>query len=224
VRLPIGLRNQTVTQKTLAPGKSLDPLLYLMSAGLIATWTICVFFGVGFFFLMHQSERPTSGLAVDSPDVSVSFAESSSPEVMSSAPEHASQRDPTENSETRAAERLLPALLPVQSAKPPQQIGEEAQPDVGEAAESGMGETAIERGAPPVNLETVPRADGELAPMPPPRNPPSSATGAPRVAQSPHSASSRERPQRPPKVRATEPHAPVQAIQDVIQKHSRLFK
>lgn len=57
-------------------GKSLSPILYLISLALIATWIVGVFFGVGFFFLMHHSERPVSHLAFGNTDFSVSLDES----------------------------------------------------------------------------------------------------------------------------------------------------
>src|SRR5258708_3476092 len=74
-RLHKGRRTQTSTRKTFTLGKSLSPILYLISIGLIATWIIGVFFGAGFFFLTLP-ERPVSHLAVGSTDFGVFLTES----------------------------------------------------------------------------------------------------------------------------------------------------
>jgi hypothetical protein len=50
---------QPIVRKAVSLGKSLGPILYLVTVGVIATWVIGVFFGVGFFLLMHHhSEKP----------------------------------------------------------------------------------------------------------------------------------------------------------------------
>src|ERR1700730_13135819 len=74
-RLHKGRRTQTSTGKTLTLGKSLSPILYLISIGLIATWIIGVFFGTSFFFLTPP-ERPSSHLAVGRTDIGVFWTES----------------------------------------------------------------------------------------------------------------------------------------------------
>jgi hypothetical protein len=50
--------------KAVALSKSLGPLLYLVWSGVIAVWVVGVFFGVGFFFLTHRSDKQAIQLGV----------------------------------------------------------------------------------------------------------------------------------------------------------------
>jgi len=50
-------------RRTVPLGKSIGPLSYLISVGLIATWIIVVFFGAGLAFLIHRSARPVSAVS-----------------------------------------------------------------------------------------------------------------------------------------------------------------
>jgi hypothetical protein len=50
---------QPIVRKAVSLGKSLGPILYLVTVGVIATWVIGVFFGVGFFLLMHHHSEKT---------------------------------------------------------------------------------------------------------------------------------------------------------------------
>ena len=64
-----------IVQNILYLGKSLGPIIYPISIGVIATWVIGVFFGGGFFFLMHphwEKQAAYSGSA----DLSASLTES----------------------------------------------------------------------------------------------------------------------------------------------------
>ena len=66
---------------------------------------------------------------------------------------------------------------------------------------------------------------GELARVSPVQSRFSASTSLPSAAESPHSASSRKPRQRPLRdTRTPQTHAPVRAIQDVLQKHARLVK
>jgi hypothetical protein len=65
-----------IIRKTLALAKSRGPTLYLVSVGLIATWVIGVFFGVGFLFLMHpHAKKEASQLGVGGAHLSTSLLE-----------------------------------------------------------------------------------------------------------------------------------------------------
>src|ERR1700731_3637701 len=54
-------RTWGLIRRTLPLGKSIGSLAYLTSVGLIASWIIVVFFGVGLFFLMPRSAKLASG-------------------------------------------------------------------------------------------------------------------------------------------------------------------
>src|SRR5260370_20026237 len=75
-------RTKTGIRETLALRKSLSPLLYLISVGLVATWVIGVFFGGGIFLLTHRPERLVSGLSVSRIDFGIFRADS----ALSSSP------------------------------------------------------------------------------------------------------------------------------------------
>jgi hypothetical protein len=212
-RLHKGRRTQTSTRKTLTLGKSLSPILYLISIGLIATWIIGVFFGTGFFFLTPP-ERQGSHLAVGRTDIGVFSTES--PSLL------------------EAMIRLDP-LFPEPFAKPAQLAGNKAQTgfaDRDRTVSTPGGQSAVEidrqgtaLAAPELEGGALFVDPGELAPVSPPQNRSSASTSLQSGAESPHPASSRKRHQRPPTdTRTPHTHAPVRAIQDVLQKHSRLVK
>jgi hypothetical protein len=62
--------------KAFALSKSLGPLLYLVWFGVIAVWVVGVFFGVGFFFLTHRSEKQAIQLGVGGAHLVTLFPES----------------------------------------------------------------------------------------------------------------------------------------------------
>lgn len=212
-RLHKGRRTQTTTRKTFTLGKSLSAILYLISIGLIATWTIGVFFGTGFLFLTPP-ERPGSHLAVGRTDIGVFSTES--PWLL------------------EAMTRLDP-LFPEPSAKPAQLAGNKAQTgfaDRDRTVGTPGGQSAVEidrqgtaLAAPELEGGALFVDPGELARVSPPQNRSSASTSLPSAAESPHSASSRKRHQRPPMdTRTPQTHAPVQAIKDVLHKHTRPVK
>jgi hypothetical protein len=212
-RLHKGRRTQTTTRKTLTLGKSPSPILYLISIGLTATWTIGVFFGTGFFFLTLP-ERPGSHLAVGRTDIGVFLTES--PWLL----EAMIRPDP---------------LFPEPFAKPAQQAGNKAQTgfaDRDRTVGTPGGQSAVEidrRGtalaAPELEGGALFVDPSELARVSPPQSRSSASTNLPSAAESPHSASSRKRHQRPPTDTHTpQTHAPVQAINDVLHKHTRRVK
>ena len=204
---------RTRARKTPTRGKSLSPILYLVSIGFIATWIVGVFFGAGFFFLMLP-QRPVSGLAVGSTDFGVLSTES--PWLF------------------EAMIRLDP-LFPERFAEPAQLAGNKAQTgfaDRDRTVGTPGGQSAVEidrRGtalaAPELEGGALFVDPGELAPVSPPQSRSSASTSLPSAAESPHSASSRKRHQRPPTdTRTPQTHAPVQAIKDVLHKHTRRVK
>jgi hypothetical protein len=76
-----------------------------------------------------------------------------------------------------------------------------------------------------VELGTISAATGEAAPMPAPKTqlqPPPEPRDASQSSRSPSPRKPLER--RPSNTRTAQPHAPVSAIEDVLQKHSRLLK
>jgi hypothetical protein len=64
-----------IVQNILYLGKSLGPIIYPISIGVIATWVIGVFFGGGFFFLMHPNSEKQAAYS-GSADLSASLTES----------------------------------------------------------------------------------------------------------------------------------------------------
>jgi hypothetical protein len=212
-RLHKGRRTQTSTRKTFTLGKSLSPILYLISIGLIATWIIGVFFGAGFFFLMLP-QRPVSHLAVGRTDTGVFSTEI--PWLL----EAMIRRDP---------------LFPEPFAKSAQLAGDKARTEFADrdrtvSTPGGQSAVEIDRqgtalAAPELEGGALFVDPGELARVSPPQNRSSASTSLPSAAESPHSASSRKRHQRPSTdTRTPQTHAPVQAIRDVLQKHTRPVK
>jgi hypothetical protein len=228
-----GRRIPTIVRRVLARRKSISALLYMISAGLIATWIIGVFFGLGFFLLIHEPQRSASG-----PD-------------LIDQPGSTSEDDHTVESATGRLTDLPMRLgqpVPDGSVKPPQSSGKEAHASIGNgdpsspapqnqntipidrpgamSAEPGKEQTGVERdsGVPSVDVGTTFGSLGEVvAPRPLPRGQPSGVIEQRRVP--PHSAKAHKRHQRrPPVARTPQPHAPVQAIQDVLEKLSRLLR
>lgn len=199
---PAALRRDRIAhpiiRKTLARAKSLGPILYLVSVGVIATWVIGIFFGVGFFFLVHHhSENDASRLGIGGVHLSASLAES--PWVLQSM---------------TGPDRLFPQPFEVASGDWDLTV---AAPDKKNIAMEGRPLLA--------DLETIPRVLGELSPFSRPPSQPSDAIGPSSAAQSPQSASPHKPSQaRPTNTRTSQPHAPVQAIQELLQKHSQLLK
>ncbi len=211
-RLPKGRRTQTSTQETLTLGRSFSSILYLISIGLIAGWIIGVFFGAGFLFLTLP-QRQGSRLAVGGTDFGVFLTESpSSLEAMI------------------RQDRLFPEF-----AEPAQLAGNKPQTGFADrdrmvSAPSRQSAVEMDRwaaalAAPELEGGALATDPGELARVSPPQSRSSASTSLPSGAESPHSASSRKPHQRPPTdTRTSQTHAPVRAIHDVLQKHSRLAK
>jgi hypothetical protein len=198
-------RTWGLIRRTLPLGRSIGSLSYLISVGLIATWLIAVFFGVGLFFLKPQPAKPGSGASPASPYLNAASAEA--PLLMQST----SRLDrlstlppswPSQPMDGAAADKVRPVLPP----------GNENMADVN---------PQVLLAAP----SAIPAALDEAAPMLAPQNQ-LSTPPEPRGSSRPvHPASSRKPPERrTANIRTALPHAPVNAIQDVLQKHSGLLK
>ena len=230
-RLRGGSRTRGLIRRTLPLGRSIGSLSYLILVGLIAGWTIAVFFGVGLFFLMPRSAELASGLSPAGTSFNSSFA--GTPWLMES---------------TRRLDRLSSAP----PAEPPRPMGDAAANEGRPVAVPGRPITAkvnpfatpaeariahtideppeaasgLNRGqALTVELGTISAATGEAAPVPAPKTQLPPAPEPRDASQSSRSPSPRKPlERRPSNTRTAQPHAPVSAIEDVLQKHSRLLK
>jgi hypothetical protein len=224
--LHTGRRIPTIVRRVLARRKSLSAGLYLISAGLIATWVIGVFFGLGFFLLVDEPRRSVSvPAAIDQP---VPSREGGHPvkDAIGRNPDLPEKSDQP---------------VPQVRVKPPRSAGKEAPPvgdpagmapqnqnaiavDRPEGVSTGPGreQTVVEpdKSAPPVDVGPTFGSLGKVASGPVPPGMLSGVTGGQGNAPTVHS----HKRHRPPAARARQRHAPVRAIQDVLQKHSRLLK
>lgn len=222
----------TIVRGVLARRKSLSAVLYTISTGLIAIWIIGVFFGLGFFLLIHQ------------PRLSVSGSGATDQAAPSSQGDHS-----VENGTGRGTDlpMRLDQPVPRASVKAPQSSAKEVHSGVGGSDPSGKAQQnqnaipvdrpgvmsagrgteqpGIERdnGVPSVDVGMTFGSLGEVAPGPLLG---SQSSGAIEQQRAPaHPADSHKRHRRQPSVaRTTQRHPPVRAIQDVLQKHSRLLK
>lgn len=203
MRFRPGSRTWGLIRRTLALGRSIGSLFYLISVGLIASWIIAVFFGSGLFFLMPRSAKLELGLSPAGASLDASSAQTPS----------------LTQSESRL-DRLF--------SQPPQPMADAAgnvNPRE-KPAEATIAHTADEPSGQAFSVEfgTISAATREVDPMPAPHSQLSTAP-EPRSAQSSRSPSLRKPPERgPSKTRTAQQHAPVSAIQDVLQRHSRLLK
>jgi hypothetical protein len=198
-------RTWGLIRRTLRLGRSIGSVFYLVSVGLIAGWIVAVFFGVGLFFLVPRSAKLEPGLSPAGGGFGTPWL-------------------------TQSMSRLdrLSSLPP---PEPPQPMGDDAgnaNPHQG-PAKATIAHTADEppREALSVEVSPISAATGEAAPTPAPQSQLSAAPKPRRGAsQSFHSHSPSRKPpeRRPSNTRRAQPHAAVSAIEDVLQKHSRLLK
>src|ERR1700758_1751183 len=183
---------------TLPFGRSMGSLFYLISVGLIASWIVAVFFGVGLFFLMPRSAKLEPGLRPGgtSFDASLWLTQATSRlDRLSNPPPPAPVQPMGDN-----AANVNPHRTP---------------------AEATIAHTAGEPPGQPLTVElgTISAAIGEAAPMPAPQSQLSAAPQPHGTSQSAHSPS-RKPERRASNTRPAQPHGPVSAIEDVLQKHS----
>jgi hypothetical protein len=216
-------RTWGLIRRALPLGRSIGSLFYLISVGLIASWIVAVFFGVGLFFLMPRSGKLASGLSPGGTSFDPSSAET--PWLLQST-------------------SRLNRLSSVQHPEPPQPMGDAAAdkgrpvvasgspmtPDVNPRPMPAEAPTAHTIDEPPgqaltVELGTISAAADEAAPVPAHQDQFSTALEPRGASRSSHTPSSRKPlARRPSKTRTAPPHAPVNAIEDVLQKHSHLLK
>src|SRR5438552_965817 len=221
-RTPLRRESRTwgLIRRTLPRGRSMGSLFYLISVGLIASWIIAVFFGFGLFFLMPRSAKLAFGLIPGGTSFDARLPLTQQPtsrlDPLSDLPPPA----PAHPMGDAATDKGRPAVAP------PSPITAKLNP-LPASAEKTIAHIIDE---PPgqaltVELGTISAATGEAAP---PSTPPSRLSSAPEprgALQSSHSPSSRKPlERRPSNARPEQPHAAVSAIQEVIQKHSRLLK
>jgi hypothetical protein len=220
-RTPLRRESRTwgLIRRTLPLGRSMGSLFYLISVGLIASWIIAVFFGVGLFFLMPRSAKLASGLSPGgtSFDASLWLTQPTSRlDRVSNLPPPA----PAQTMGDAAADKGRPVVAP---GSP---ITAKVNP-LPAPAEKTIAHTI---GEPPgqaltVELGTISAATGEVVPPPAPPGQLSTAPEPRGASQSSHTPPSRKPlERRPSNARTAQPHAPVSAIQDVLQKHSHLLK
>lgn len=200
-------RTWGLIRRTLPLDRSIGSLFYLISVGLIAGWIVAVFFGVGLFFLMPRSAKLEPGLR----PAGASFDASSV------------QTPPLTQSTSR-----LDRFSGLPPPAPPQPMGDDAAKVNPHQmpAEATIAHAAEEPPGQPLTVEpgAISAATGEAAPMPAPQSQLSAAPKPRGASQSSHSPSRKPLERRPSNTRPAQPHAPVSAIEDVLQKHSGLLK
>jgi hypothetical protein len=220
-RTPLRRESRTwgLIRRTLRLGRSTGSLFYLISVGLIASWIVAVFFGVGLFFLMPLSAERASGLSPGG----TSFDASSGPMQPTSRLDRLSNMPPpgpAQPTGDAAADKGRPIVAP--GSPIPTTVNPHPAPTAATIAhtiDEPPGQALT------VELGTISAATGEAAPMPAPQSQLSAAPklrGASPSSRSPSSHKPLER--RPSNTRTVQPHAPVNAIDDVLQKHSHLLK
>jgi hypothetical protein len=223
MRLRAGSRTWGLIRRTLPLGRSIGSLSFLISVGLIASWIIAVFFGASLFFLMPRSAKLASGLSPGGTRFDGSSAET--PWLMQSTSSldrlsSPSTPDPAQRTSNAAGDKGRPVVVPrspITASMNPYRVP--AEPTIAHAADEPPGQALT------VELGTISAATAETAPMPAPQGQPSTPPEPRAASQSSHSRSSRKSlERRPSDVRTGQPHAPTSAIQDVMQKHSKLLK
>ena len=227
-RFRTGSRIWGLVRRTLPLGRSIGSLFYLISVGLIASWVIAVFFGVSFYFLMPGSAKLGHGL---NPDTRFSDSSAETPQLTQSTSrlDRLSSPPPPEPPHPMgddAADKGRPVLAPgspiTVTVKPhPMPAEATTAHTIDEPPEPAPG---LNRGqALRVELDTLSAAAGEADPVT--QNQLSTAPEPRGPSQSPHSPSSRKPlERRSSNTRTAQPHAPMNAIHDVLHKHSHILK
>ena len=211
-------RTWGLIRRTLPLGKSIGSLAYLTSVGLIASWIIVVFFGVGLFFLMPRSAKLASGLSPGgtSFDASLWLTQSTSRLDRLSDPPPAGPAQPMGDAAADKGRPVVAPGSPITATVNPQSAP--AKATIAHTIDEPPGHALT------VELGTISAASGEAGPMPAPQSQLSTAPEPPRASPSSRSPSSRKPLERRPPTTRKAQHAPVSAIEDVLQKHSRLLK
>ncbi len=204
MRLRPGTRTWGLIRRTLALGRSIASLFYLLSFGLIAGWIIAVFFGVGLFFLMPRSVKLEPGLSPAGASFNAWSAQTTSLTQSTSRLDRFSSQQPQPMAD--AAGDVRPRQKPAEAT-----VAHTADEPLGQALTVELGTISAATG----NAAAIPAPQSQLSTEPEPRS----------ASHSSHSPSARKPLERgTSKTRTAQPHAAVSAIQDVLHKHSRLLK
>jgi hypothetical protein len=224
-------RTWRLIRRTLPFCRSIGSSFYLISVALIASWTIAVFFGVSLFFLVPGSANLKSGLSPGGASFDASSAET--PWLMQSTRslDRLSRAPPPEAPKPMgdaAADKGRPVVVPgnpvTRNLNPlPAPAQANNAHTIDEPPEPAPG---LNRGqALTVELGTISAATADAAPMVAPQGQLSTAPEPRGASQPSHSPASRKPLQRrSSNTRTAQPHAPVSAIQDVLQKHPRVLR
>lgn len=164
-----------IVRKTVALSKSLGPICDLVSTGVVATWIVGVFFGVGFWLLMlndSKGSRPGSGahLSNSLTETPHAFRSMISPgQLIIQLPKVASgDMDLTvaRSDEKRVVGRDRQAMARV--------VADQSSTELGRPLSGDLGIT--------------PRVLGELAQVPAPPSQPRGGSGRPSASPAPRSA------------------------------------
>jgi len=202
-------------RRTVPLGKSIGPLSYLISVGLIATWIIVVFFGAGLAFLIHRSVRPVSAVSgsayLDAPAAQSVWV----PEAWPGGPARTSEGTADESSGSGPDPPLTI------SSKPD---AVEADRPLAAPSEAKAGQEVIDVGSQmaPADLTTAAQPTDDVAPALRSETQPPSVAGPQVENRDPHTASARKQP--PASTQTAQRHASVQAIQELLQIHPDLLK
>lgn len=216
-------RTWGLIRRTLPLGRSIGSLFYLISVGLIASWIIVIFFGVSLYLLLPRSAKLEFGVNPGGARFDDSPAETSSPMESNSRLDRLSSLPPPEAPHpvgNATADEGRPVLAPGS----PMSANVNPHPMPAEAT------TAHIIDEPPAQaltaeLGSISAAASEAAPIPAPQSLLSLAPEPRGASPSAHSRSSRKPlARRPSNTRTAQRHAPVNAIEDVLQKHSHVLK
>ena len=196
-------RSLALIRRILLPARSNCSSLYLISVGMIAIWIIAVFFGGGLFSLIHRSaERASEASAIDAEFAAPGALSASVLEAKSGTTVGGLEREPNEIS-GNSFDRLLsmPGKPQIVAADRPIGLRDGITPvDVGAAQPT-------DKEAPALRTESQP--EGVIGPQ----------------LELPSPSATPLRKKRPPaNNRSVQTHAPVQAIHQLLQKHSRLLE
>src|SRR5260370_25576235 len=151
-RLRGGSRTWGLIRRTLPLGRSIGSLSYLMPVGLIASWSIAVFFGVSLFFLMPRSAKLASGMS--SGDTRFDDSSAKAPWLMQSTSRldrlsSPSTPEPAQPTSNAAADKGRPVVVP--SSPTTASIDPSRSP-----AQATIAHAAAEPPAPPLRLQVGP--------------------------------------------------------------------
>jgi hypothetical protein len=221
VRLRAGSRIWGLIRRTLPLGRSIGSLFYLISVGLIASWIIAVFFGASLYSLMPRSAKLEPDVSPGSARFNDPSMEAPSSMGSTSRLDRVSSLPPPEAPhpmDNAAADKGRPVLAPGS----PMTANVNPHPMPAETTAHIIDEPPGQ--ALTAELGSV-SAAGVAAPIPAPQSLHSPAPEPRGASPSAHSRSSRKPlARRPSNTRAAQRHAPVNAIEDVLQKHSRVLK